>query len=102
MSTSSRTGPPRDHGKLIKSLGQNYQKIRQHLTLTYGTHWRNVLDYCEVDHASAEADELWLSVDPPLLKAEVIYFIRREQLGNNSDDVRQKLFVHHKFHKEVG
>ncbi len=88
--TSSRTGPPRDHGKLIKSLGQNYQKIRQHLTLTYGTHWRNVLDYCEVDHASAEADELWLSVDPPLLKAEVIYFIRREQAVTLADVVLRR------------
>ena len=87
---SSRTGPPQDHTKLIKSLGQKYYKIRQHLKLSYGTHWRNVLDHVETDHAPTENGELWLSEDPPLLKAEVVYFIRQEQAVKLTDVVLRR------------
>ncbi len=84
---SSRTGVPRDHTPLIKSLGHEYDKIKQHLSMTYGSHWRNVLDYCHTDDVLTEPDGLWLSADPPLLKGEVLYFIRQEQAVKLTDVV---------------
>jgi glycerol-3-phosphate dehydrogenase len=71
-------------------MGKNYEKIRQHLKASYGNHWRNVLDFFEDDHASAENSELWLSVDPPLLKAEVIYFVRQEQAVKLTDVILRR------------
>jgi len=76
---SSRTGPPKDHATLIQSLGSDYRRVKEHLQISYGTHWRNVLDYCEADADSSSTETLWLSFDPPLLYAEIRYFIREEQ-----------------------
>ncbi len=84
---SSGTGPPADHTRLIKLLGRGYETVRQHLKSSYGPHWKNVLDFIDDAQAAAEPGGLWLSVDPPLLAAEVIYFIKQEQALKLSDVV---------------
>jgi glycerol-3-phosphate dehydrogenase len=89
-SVSSRTGPPRDHTKLISALGRDYETVRQHLKSLYGPHWRNIFDFFDTDQVLTGAKGFWLSDDPPLLEAEVIYFIKREQAVKLSDVVLRR------------
>jgi len=86
---SARTGPPLDHTALIRDLGHHYDEIKHHLVSRYTTHWRNVLDHIDLAE-SVETDDLWLSAEPPLLKAEVLYFIKQEQAVTLTDVVLRR------------
>ena len=87
---SARTGPPRDHTSVINQLGQEYDRIINHLKTTYGSHWRNVFDYLEVDEDGTVEESRWLSQSPDLLKAEVRYFIRSEKAVRLTDVIRRR------------
>lgn len=77
-----------DHTSLIKRLGGEYDRIRRHLVTTYGPNWREVFDYV-IDSLGPEEDAevLWVSEQPPLLAAEVYYFIKQECASKLGDVV---------------
>jgi glycerol-3-phosphate dehydrogenase len=79
--------PPRnlDFGPAINALGGEYAAVRNHLTTHYGSGWREVFRFI-VQHPPANADEsLWLLEEPPLLAAEVRYFIHEEMAVTLAD-----------------
>lgn len=74
-----------DHGPIIGKLGAAYEDIKLHLQRTYGTDWRTVFKYLAKMDDSIHDAPLWLSVDPPMLDAEVQYFIHDEMAFTLSD-----------------
>ena len=88
---SYRSLAPRrlDHGPVIRELGREYERIRRHLEGLYGTRWRSVFETL-VEQGDVGRDALWLSEDPPLLAAEVLYFIREEMASTLADVVLRR------------
>ncbi len=78
-----------DHGPVIRELGREYERIRRHLQGLYGTHWRSVFETL-VEQGEAGKNALWLSEDPALLAAEVLYFIREEMASTLADVVLRR------------
>lgn len=67
-----------DYSSTIEKLGrEEYQGIVDHLKARYGKDWREVFKYLVTDSNDTEGAS-WLSLDPPLLMAEVKFFIRDE------------------------
>ncbi len=80
--------PPRNlhFGPAIARLGEEYEAIKAHLTIRYGTGWREVFAFF-VQRPLAENQSPWLSEEPPLLVAELLYFIHDEMAATLSDVV---------------
>jgi glycerol-3-phosphate dehydrogenase len=80
--------PPRnlDFGPAIIRLGEEYEAIRAHLLIRYGAGWREVFAFF-VHCPLAENQRPWLSEDPPLLVAELLYFIHDEMAATLADVV---------------
>jgi glycerol-3-phosphate dehydrogenase len=73
--------PPKnlDFGPAIKQLGLEYETIKSHLVSRYGTGWREVFAVlAQQPVAVGNGESPWMSLDPPLLTAELLYFIREE------------------------
>jgi glycerol-3-phosphate dehydrogenase len=67
-----------DYAPAIKSLGDEYQKVTDHLKSRYGTDWRGVFKHLVDISEISEKGANWLSLKPPLLEAELKYFIADE------------------------
>ncbi len=77
-----------DLGPLIGRLGPEYEKIRSHLVARYATRWREIFGYlAESDSLASSASSLWLCIEPPLLVAELLYFIHEEMAATLADVV---------------
>ncbi len=84
---SYRASPPRnlDFGPAINALGGEYAAVRNHLTTSYGSGWREVFRFI-VQRSPVNAGESpWLMQEPPLLAAEVLYFIHEEMAVTLAD-----------------
>lgn len=79
-----------DHGPMIQQLGDEFKVIKQHLEKSYGTDWRSVVKYLVNKGASVVDAPLWLSIDPPMLEAEVMYFIHDEMALTLSDVILRR------------
>jgi glycerol-3-phosphate dehydrogenase len=84
------TLPPRNlnFGPAIAQFGGAYEEIKNHLMTRYGTRWREVFGFL-VQHfvPLGEDQSLWLLEEPPLLVAELLYFIHAEMAVNLADVV---------------
>ncbi|MBU1567916.1 MAG: glycerol-3-phosphate dehydrogenase/oxidase [Proteobacteria bacterium] len=80
--------PPRnlDFGPAITQLGGQYEAMRAYLVTRYGTSWRDVFAFF-VQRPLNEGESFWLLEDPPLLVAEVLYFIYEEMAATLADIV---------------
>jgi glycerol-3-phosphate dehydrogenase len=77
-----------DLGPLIGRLGPEYEIIRSHLVSRYATRWREIFSYLAAsDSLTANASPLWLCTEPPLLTAELLYFICEEMAVTLADVV---------------
>jgi glycerol-3-phosphate dehydrogenase len=74
-----------DFGPTISRLGGDYEKVRHHLGNRYGSDWRQV--FAIVVREGGGASSLWLLEDPPLLRAELLYFIEQEMAVTLADVV---------------
>lgn len=85
---------PRDFGPVITSLGARYPDIKKHLQSRYGNSWRELfaLLAAEVEtNPDCLLDEtLWLVREPPLLRVELLYFIRCEMAVTLADVVLRR------------
>ncbi len=80
--------PPRlDHGPTIKKLGHDYEPIRAHLEGRYGARWRAVFAVLVQSDGVNNGESVWLSEEPPLLVAEVLYFVHEEMASTLADVV---------------
>lgn len=79
--------PPQylDFGPTITRLGEEYETVRSHLNRHYGPDWRQVFALLVRDGAGPT--DLWLLADPPLLRAELRYFIEQEMAQTLADVV---------------
>ncbi len=66
-----------DYGPTMQKLGPDYEKITVHLKNKYGRDWRSVFKHLVKGDADSDSCK-WLSLDPPLLEAELKYFIEDE------------------------
>ena len=82
-----RSEPPQylDFGPTIAVLGEEYEAIRSHLGKHYGPGWRQVFAILVRD--GLESTGPWLLNDPPLLRAELRYFIEQEMAVTLADVV---------------
>lgn len=74
-----------DHGPTIRKLGGEYERIRKHLEGVYGARWRAVFGTLVAQEDGD--DRVWLSEEPALLLAEILYFIREEMASTLNDVV---------------
>lgn len=74
-----------DFGPTISRLGGDYEKVRNHLGNRYGSDWRQV--FAIVVREGGEPSSLWLLDEPPLLRAELLYFIEQEMAVTLADVV---------------
>lgn len=74
-----------DSGKVIRSLGENYLPIRQHLESRYGKDWRDIFKYLALSGDNFTIDSLWLSRKPDLMEIELLYFMREEMASTMAD-----------------
>ncbi|MFT5728485.1 MAG: glycerol-3-phosphate dehydrogenase [Desulforhopalus sp.] len=79
-----------DHGPMIQQLGDEFKVIKQHLKKTYGSDWRSVIKYLVYKGDSVPNAPLWLSLDPQMLEAEVMYFIHDEMAFTLSDVILRR------------
>ena len=79
-----------DFGPIIQELGDEFKVIKQHLKNTYGTDWRSVVKYLVNKDDSVRSTPLWLSIDPRVLEAEVMYFIHDEMALTLSDVILRR------------
>ena len=79
-----------DHGPIIRKLGDEFQVIKHHLKRTYGSDWRSVVAYLVKMGDGVLDAPLWLSVDPPMLEAELLYFIYDEMAITLSDVILRR------------
>ena len=79
-----------DHGPMIQQLGDEFKVVKQHLKKTYGSDWRSVVKYLVYKGDSVHDTPLWLSVDPQMLEAEVMYFIHDEMAITLSDVILRR------------
>ena len=82
--------PPRrmvDFDATINHLGNEFEKTRNYLQKKYGNNWREVFSYVVENGAAGKDGVLWISEDPPLMIAELYYFIYEEMATNLSDVV---------------
>lgn len=79
-----------DHGAMIQQLGDEFKVIKEHLIKTYGTDWRSVVKHLADKGNGVRNSGLWLSVDPPLLEAEVMFFVQDEMALTLSDVVLRR------------
>lgn len=89
-SYQAKRANPVDFGKTIKELGKNFQEVYAHLQRLYGTGWRTPFRYLVTSCNDLSEAALWISHDPPLLRAEVIYFIREEMAMTLEDVVMRR------------
>lgn len=82
-----RPEPPQylDFGPTIAALGEEYEAIRSHLGKHYGPGWRQIFALLVRDGLAAKGP--WLLDDPPLLRAELRYFIEQEMAVTLADVV---------------
>ena len=80
--------PPRnlDFGPTISRLNGQYEEILAHLQSRYGARWREVFAWM-VDRPLQPGQSAWLLTEPPLLIAELLYFIHEEMAVNLADVV---------------
>ncbi len=76
-----------DFGLTVNRLGTEYATIRDYLQKGYGTHWREVFSYLVDDDPVEKNGSLWISEEPPLLFAELHYFLREEMAYTLADVV---------------
>ncbi len=77
-----------DYGLLWERLGKNYEEIRTHLRSRYSSgDWRGVLPFLARSGEVESSTSLWVSQDPPLLLAELLYFIHEEMAFTLADVV---------------
>ncbi|MFH0782046.1 MAG: glycerol-3-phosphate dehydrogenase/oxidase [Pseudomonadota bacterium] len=83
------TLPPRnlDFAPAITRLGGEYEAIRNHLMARYGSGWREVFGIIVQRCPANEGESPWLSLEPPLLVAELLYFIHEEMAATLADVV---------------
>jgi glycerol-3-phosphate dehydrogenase len=74
-----------DFGPTISRLGGEYEEVRNHLGSRYGSDWRQVFGI--LVREGADSSSLWLLNDPPLLRAELWYFIEQEMAVTLADVV---------------
>ncbi|MDK9708141.1 MAG: glycerol-3-phosphate dehydrogenase/oxidase [Desulforhopalus sp.] len=82
--------PPRnlDFGPAISQLGWGFEVIKKHLSLRYGTRWREVFGYIAKNYPkSGNGGALWISDEPALLACELQYFIHEEMALHLADVV---------------
>lgn len=81
--------PPRnlDFAPAISQLNGEYETIKNHLMARYGSGWREVFAILAQDCPASKGDSPWLSRDPPLLVAELLYFIHEEMAATLADVV---------------
>jgi glycerol-3-phosphate dehydrogenase len=79
-----------DHGPMIQQLGNEFKVIKQHLEKSYGTDWRSVVKYLVNKGGRVVDAPLWLSDNPPMLEAEVMYFIHDEMALTLSDVILRR------------
>lgn len=75
-----------DFDRIVEKLGGRYEKLRTHLRSRYGGYWRELFCYMDMENNWEADDTLWISTEPPLLKVELLYFIR-EELAHFLSDV---------------
>ncbi|MGW8195195.1 MAG: FAD-dependent oxidoreductase [Desulforhopalus sp.] len=82
-----RPGPRRavDLSLVNLSAGQ-YEEISVHLQRRYGRSWRDVYRFLGQENGR-ETESFWLSCDPPLLVAELRYFLQEEMASTLGDVV---------------
>jgi glycerol-3-phosphate dehydrogenase len=80
------SGGQLDAGETVKRLGYRYYVIRQHLQDRYGTGWRTPFRYIVTDCPDTSDKGLWLCRKTPLLRAELLFFIR-DELAITLEDV---------------
>lgn len=76
-----------DHGPMIKQLGHEYEQIKAHLKRHYGAMWRAVFAVLVQSGGTKNGESYWLSEEPPLLVAEVLYFVHEEMASTLADVV---------------
>lgn len=76
-----------DHGPMIKQLGREYTEIKAYLERHYGARWRAVFAVLVQNGGAKNGGSYWLSEEPPLLAAEVLYFIHEEMASTLADVV---------------
>ncbi len=77
-----------DFTAVINRLGNDlYSEIRDLLRARYGGAWREVFAYLVADDDLGRSGTLWVSEEPPLLLAEIYYFIGEEMAVNLADVV---------------
>ena len=76
-----------DYGPVMKKMGGEYQKIRTYLQNKYGSRWRDVFGVLVRNDEGREGESFWLIEDPPLLAAELLYFIKKEMASTLADVV---------------
>ena len=74
-----------DFGPAISRLGDRYQPIRDHLGKLYGAEWRQV--FALLAEEDGEGRDPWLLHEPPLLMAELRYFVMHEMAVTLADVV---------------
>ena len=81
--------PPRnlDFGPAITALGGEYAAVRKHLSTRYGSGWREVFRFLVQRPPAGTSESPWLLEQPPLLAAELLYFIQEEMAVNLADVV---------------
>jgi glycerol-3-phosphate dehydrogenase len=77
-----------DYGLLWERLGKHYEEIRAHLRSRYSSGgWREVLPFLAPSGEVELSTSLWVSEDPPLLVAELLFFIHEEMASTLADVV---------------
>jgi glycerol-3-phosphate dehydrogenase len=81
--------PPRnlDFAPAVTHLGEVYEEIKNHLRTRYGTGWRDVFAFVVQRPPLSASESPWLSEEPPLLVAELLYFINEEMAVTLADVV---------------
>lgn len=81
--------PPRrlDFTPIVKLLGESCVEIQEYLKDRYGSEWREVFGYLGREDCMKDGRADWLSINPPLLAAEMLYFIREEMASTLADVV---------------
>jgi glycerol-3-phosphate dehydrogenase len=80
-----------DFGGLAKRLGSTrYDELVAYLQQRYGEGWRSVLSYLWQDRCMIADNPLYIVEKPPLLLAELLYFMHEEMAVNLVDVVLRR------------
>lgn len=79
-----------DFGRLARQLGSTYEELVEYLQQRYGSAWRQVLSY-HLKERCLEGDKpIYLSEQPPLLAAELLFFVHEEMAVRLGDVVLRR------------